>query len=181
MMRVWQWFKSCSWRRVEAPLCEKRRSCCCFSSTTLVHAAVVLLMSAHFCSAQTAFEVSNPKQQKWPAAEADRIYFSTGRDLAAEFRLPQPPRAHFTLVLGANENSVDINKRELCLKKWDKYLYAEGVLRLSFDQMLAPEAKMRLARRAVAESEATVPVKDIPKGAERSYQTLHGWTPRPPR
>jgi hypothetical protein len=51
---------------------------------------------------------------------------------------------------------VDMNTRELRLKKWDKYFYAEGVLRLTFDQMLSPESKMRLAKRAVMESEAGV-------------------------
>src|SRR5207237_2859950 len=83
---------------------------------------------------------------------------STGGAIAAEFKLPQPIYAHFTLMLGADENSVDIDARELRLKKWNTYFYAEGVLRLNFDQVLSSEAKMRLARRAVAESEAMVTV-----------------------
>src|SRR5207249_8819963 len=142
-----------------------------FLGTTLVHAAVMLLMLAHLAEAQTSFEVSNPKQQKWPQAETERIYWSTARDLAAEFKLAQIPRARFTLALGADENSVDMNTRELRLKKWDRYLYAEGVLRLSFDQMLSAEAKMRLARRALAESESTVRWDD----ARASTPSLDIW------
>jgi hypothetical protein len=122
----------------------------------LLKGGFVILVLANVCSSQTYFRVSNPKQQKWPRTEANLIYFSAARELAAEFNRPQSPRAVFTLVLGTNENSVDMNTRELRLKKWDKYFYAEGVLRLTFDQMLSPESKMRLAKRAVMESEAGV-------------------------
>jgi hypothetical protein len=96
---------------------------------------------------QTLFDVRNTKNQKWPEAEANRIYMSTARAIAAEFKLARTIYPHFTLILGADENSVDINARELRLKKWDTYFYAEGVLRLTFDQMMSPEAKLRLARR----------------------------------
>jgi hypothetical protein len=122
----------------------------------LLKRGFIILVLANVCSSQTYFRVSNPKQQQWPRAEANLIYFSAARELAAEFNRRESPRAVFTLVLGTNENSVDINTRELRLKKWDKYLYAEGVLRLTFDQMLSPESKMRLAKRAVVQSEARV-------------------------
>jgi hypothetical protein len=157
----------------------------CWFCRTLVYPAVMVLMLTHFAAAQRPFDVSNPKQLKWPQAEAERIYFSTGRDLAAEFKLTQLPRARFTLVLGADQNSVDMNTRELRLKKWDKYLYAEGVLRLSFDQILSSDAKMRLARRAVAESEATVNWYDTSSTSlEPWYEDpspAHGWASPQPR
>lgn len=115
-----------------------------------------MLVMTNVCVSQSPFQVNNPKQQHWPQEEANRIYFLVARNLAAEFNRPQLPVAAFTLVLGANENAVDMNTRELRLKKWDKYFYAEGVLRLTFDQLLSSESKMQLARRAVAESDATV-------------------------
>jgi hypothetical protein len=158
-----------------------------FLDTISVYAAFFLLTIAHFAAAQTPFQVSNPKQQDWPQAEAERIYLSTARDLAAEFKRPQIPHAHFTLVLGADENSVDMNTRELRLKKWDKSLYAEGVLRLSFDQMLSTEEKMRLARRAVVESNATVrwnEVRASSKASEFWYEEprpVRGWASQQPR
>jgi hypothetical protein len=162
-----------SWQSGRRPGKNNDRSCS-FLSTAFVHTAVLVLMLAPLVAAQTSFEVSNPKQQKWPEAEAERIYLSTARELAAEFKLAQMPRARFTLVLGADENSVDMNTRELRLKKWDRYLYAEGVLRLSFDQMLSAEAKLQLARRAVTESEATV------KLYEASSPSLEPWYEEPP-
>ena len=154
--------------------------------TTLVQAIVVALMLAQLGFSQTLFDVRNPKSQKWPEAEANRIYMSTARAVAAEFKLPQPMYAHFTLILGADENSVDIDARELRLKKWDTYFYAEGVLRLSFDQMMSSETKIQLARRAVAESEATVTVyqaRTASTPSPPSYPSpwppspLHGWAP----
>ena len=153
---------------------------------TVVQSIVVALMLAQLGFSQTLFDVRNPKNQKWPEAEANRIYMSTARAIAAEFKLPQPIYAHFTLMLGADENSVDIDARELRLKKWNTYFYAEGVLRLNFDQVLSSEAKMRLARRAVAESEAMVTVdqaRTASTPSPPSYPSpwppspLHGWAP----
>jgi hypothetical protein len=130
------------------------------------------------------------KKQKWPEAEANSVYMSTARVIAAEFKLAQPIYPHFTLILGADENSVDIDARELRLKKWDTYFYPEGVLRLSFDQMMSSEGKMRLARRAVAESEATVRLdqaRTASSASPPSYPSpwppspLDGWAPYPKR
>ncbi len=157
-----------------------------FPATTLVQAIVVALVLAQLGFSQTLFDVRNPKNQKWPEAEANRVYMSTARVIAAEFKLSQPIYAHFTLILGADENSVDIDARELRLKKWDTYFYAEGVLRLGFDQVMSSEAKMRLARRAVAESKATVTVdqaRTASTPSPPSYPSpwppspLHGWAP----
>jgi hypothetical protein len=128
----------------------------CRTHISLLQLGFVMLVMVNVCASKTPFQVNNPKQQDWPQEEANLIYFSVARNLATEFNRPQLPVTSFTLVLGAIENSVDMNRRELRLKKWDKYFYAEGVLRLTFDQMLSSESKMRLARRAVAESDATV-------------------------
>lgn len=144
----------------------------CRRNITVLQVGFVVLLLGNVCTSQTSFQVSNPKQQHWPREEANRIYVTAARELAAEFNRSQSPRAVFTLVLGAKENSVDMNKRELCLKKWDKYLFAEGVLRLSFDQLLSPESKMRLARLAVAESEATVDLHAL-KTTEKSIRIRH--------
>ena len=159
-----------------------------YPGLTVVQAIVVALMLVQLGFSQTLFDVRNPKNQKWPEADANRVYMSTARVIAAEFKLPQPIYAHFTLILGADENSVDIDARELRLKKWDTYFYAEGVLRLSFDQVMSSEAKIQLARRAVAESEATVTVdqaRTASTPSPPSYPSpwppspLHGWAPYP--
>ena len=123
----------------------------------------MILVLGNVCASQAMFKVSNPEQQQWPREEANRIYLSVAKSMAEEFKRPQLPAAVFTLVLGAREDAVDMNTRELLLKRWDKYRYAEGVVRLTFDQMLSSELKMRLARRAVAESDATVDYRNSEK------------------
>jgi len=130
----------------------------CARHISLQQVAFLILLLGHVCAAQNHFWVSNPTHQEWQQEEADRIYISIARDLAAEFKRGELAGAVFTLVLGANENSVDMNNRELRLKKWNKYLYAEGVVRLTFDQLLSTESKMRLAKRAVIEADSTVDV-----------------------
>src|SRR5438105_8144630 len=87
-----------------------------YPGLTVVQAIVVALMLVQLGLSQTLFDVRNPKPQKWPEADANRVYMSTARVIAAEFKLPQPIYAHFTLILGADENSVDIDARELRLK-----------------------------------------------------------------
>jgi hypothetical protein len=137
---------------------------------SLFEIGLQILVLGHLCGGQASFQVSNPKHQQWPQEEANRIYFSAARELAAEFNRSQSPSVVFTVVLGANENSVDMNAREIRLKKWDKYLYAEGVVRLTFDQMLSTEAKMRFARRAVAQAEATVDVHTVQTAQKQGPQ-----------
>jgi hypothetical protein len=149
---------------------------------TVVQAIVVALMLVQLGLPQTLFDARNPKNQKWPEAEANRVYMSTARVLAAEFKLPQPIYARFTLILGADENSVDIDARELHLKKWDTYFYAEGVLRLSFDQMISSDGKMRLARLAVADSEAIVTLDQARTASTPSAPAYPSpWPPSPLR
>jgi hypothetical protein len=74
---------------------------------TVVQIIVVALMLVQLGLSQTLFDVRNPKNQQWPEAEANRIYASTARVIAAEFKFTHPIYPHFTLILGADENSVD--------------------------------------------------------------------------
>src|SRR5690242_8004676 len=120
----------------------------CRTDIFFLQLGFVILVMVNVCAPQTPFQVNNPKQQDWPQEEANLIYFSVARNLAAEFTRPQLPITSFSRALAAIESSVDMNRRELRLKKWDKCFYAEGVLRLTFAQMLSAESKMRLARRA---------------------------------
>src|SRR5207245_10327521 len=62
--------------------------------TTLVQAIVVALMLAQLGFSQTLFDVRNPKSQKWPEAEANRLYMSAATAVAAEFKLTTKNYAH---------------------------------------------------------------------------------------
>jgi hypothetical protein len=54
-----------------------------------------------------------------------------------------------TLVLGAAKNEVGFDEREIRLTKWDRYLFAEGVV------MLASEDVIRDRRTAMAQRPVT--------------------------
>src|SRR5438270_2171425 len=137
------------------------RGSICVLGCVLNTAVVTILFTvgvSHTCCAQQFFEVQNTKQQKWPQEEADQIYLVATRTVQREFRLPSPVRPRFTLILGANENAADLAKDELKLAQWDKAFFAEGVVLMTLDQMVTPEAKKALARHALSEAEASVDV-----------------------
>jgi hypothetical protein len=54
-----------------------------------------------------------------------------------------------TLVLGVAKNEVGFDEREIRLTKWDRYLFAEGVV------MLASEDVIRDRRTAMAQRPVT--------------------------
>jgi hypothetical protein len=122
----------------------------CRRHVSVLQAGFLILVLGNVCTSQTSYHVSDPKQQERHREQADRIYLSAACYLAAECNRPQMPGSVFTLVLGANENAVDMNRRELSLKKWDKYLFTEGVLRVIFDQKLSTQSKMKWHEGAVA-------------------------------
>jgi len=131
----------------------------------VLHIPVVAILFTvglcHVCCAQELFEVQNAKQQKWPQEEADQIYLVATRTVQREFRLSSPVRPRFTLILGANENAADLAKDELKLAHWDKAFFAEGVVLMTLDQMVTPEAKKALARHALSEAEASVSIAKL--------------------
>ena len=140
------------------------RSSICVLGCVLNTAVVAILFTvgmSHICCAQQFFEVQNAKQQQWPQEEAEQIYLVATRTVQREFRLSSPVRPRFTLILGANENAADLAKDELKLAQWDKAFFAEGVVLMTLDQMVTPEAKKDLARHALSEAEASVSIAKL--------------------
>ena len=128
--------------------------------------AYIATITALPCLAQDSFSLRNVKQQKWPEAEARRIYQFASQAVQREFRAAAKPfRPHFTLVLGADKDQMDINTNELRLVKWNKEFFAEGVVLFSFEQMLPADKKYQLTHRALSEAEATVNLQEA-RGSE---------------
>jgi hypothetical protein len=65
------------------------------------------------------------------------------------------------LLLGTDIEGLFYPKREIQLKKWDKYQFAQGVVMLAVSDLLPKEKKLSLARLAVLEAESTVDVGDL--------------------
>jgi hypothetical protein len=121
---------------------------------------ILLALFASTAGAQEPFTVRNPKHQKWPPAEADKIYTSSCAIVRQEFHSIHLLRPTFTLVLGADKDVLSLDQRELRLRKWNSQLFSEAIVLLSFDEMLPVEERLRLMQRAMRWAEATTDVHD---------------------
>ena len=128
---------------------------------------------------QELFEVRNQKNQKWPEAEAKRIYLLASEAVEREFRLNRPMRPKFTLVLGAETDLVDGNSGELRLKTWNRRLSVDGVILFSIDQMVTPEVRTRLQQRTLLAADAVVSVENTKPKPEAIHEPVHEAASRP--
>ena len=126
-----------------------------------VGAAVLVLATAGW--AQGGFTVDGKGKDQWPAAEAQKIYDSACAVVDQELGGNRTVRPQFKLVLGAAKNSVNYDQRELTLTKWDPYLFAQGVILLSLDDLMSPKKKAEMAMRAVTWADATIDVHQLTK------------------
>ena len=111
------------------------------------------------------FNVTNPRNQKWPADEAARIYYSACDRVARSIRPANPPHLHpsFVLVLGAQENETvrDGKVSEVRLKSWDPAAFAQAVVILAAREILSSEDVAHITRDALTYAEASASVSDL--------------------
>jgi len=106
-----------------------------------------------------------PTKAKSPqlAEQAHEIYLAACATVQQEFGRPHPPRPKVTLVLGADVDGVLREKGEVRLRKWDRHLFAQGVVVLAFGELMPTEEKLTMAERAVSWADATVNVRQLRK------------------
>jgi len=124
---------------------------------------LVTLALAIACFAQDSMvTVTSKGKQKWPAQEVDKIYLSACSAVQREFggTAVRPP---VTLVLGADKDGVDLTKRTIQLIKWDRDLFAQGVVLLAFQDLLSPQRRVNMAKRAVNLLDETVDIGEVAK------------------
>ena len=112
-------------------------------------------------SAEDLFPIDNPRNQTMPVSEAKTIYLSACRVVEQAFGRTDPIRPRLKLRIGSESDRVYFPKREIQLKKWDKYKFAQGVVMLAADALLSQDKKISLTRLAVSEAEGTVDVHDL--------------------
>jgi len=110
------------------------------------------------------FPVRNPRNQAMPYAQAETIYLSACRVVEQEFHRAESLRPRLTLVLGANRDALYYPNREIQLRKWDGYRFAQGVVLLAVDDMLPRDKQILLTKLAVLEAESTVDVRELKDG-----------------
>lgn len=124
---------------------------------------VASLILATSCFAQDELTVSNKKNQKWPTAEAAKIYLSACSVVQREFGGRRLLHPSIKVVVGADANNVQLSKRELRLVKWDPYLFAQGVVIFAFEDLMPAEERLTITKRAVSWADATVEVGQLRK------------------
>ena len=102
------------------------------------------------------FTIFNPRNEKIPYAEAERVYLAACETIEREFNRSTPIRPRLTVLLGNNENNLLYPNRELRLARWDKNRFAEAVVELVLHDMISAEDRLRLTKQAVTHAGATV-------------------------
>jgi hypothetical protein len=130
---------------------------------------------AHVVSGDSAsangglFTIHNPQNQSVPYAEAQTIYLSACRVVEQEYGRTEHLRPRLTLLLGSAEDRVYYPNREIQLKKWDEYKFAQGVVILAVNDMLPEDKKYSLSNLALLETESTVNVSELKSGRTRLH------------
>lgn len=137
--------------------------------STLVALALLtgLLLAGVNCIGQDTepFGVTNPKNLKWPAEEASRIYYSACYLAARTVRPEKPPqlRPKFVLVLGtATDETIRKNgTSELHLKKWDRANFAAAVTMMAAREILSDKELLNIVRESLLSAQAQVSVSEL--------------------
>lgn len=131
--------------------------------STAVKLAGFFLAFATVGWAQDALSVRNQTNQRWPAAEGQRIYLSACAGVQREFGRTLPLVPKVTLVLGADKNEVWFVGGEVRLTKWNRDAFAEGVVWLAFFNLMPSQQRLTIARQALNVADSTVDIEEFKK------------------
>ena len=126
-------------------------------------AMLVVAFASVCCAQEGTVNVSSEGTQKWSPSEVNKVYLSACTAVQKEFGNRIVLRPTIALVLGADKNAVNFDKKTILLKRWDRSLFAEGVVILAFEDLLTPQRRMMMTNRAVNLAQATVNVGEITK------------------
>lgn len=123
--------------------------------------AILLLATAG--AAQEGLKIpanGNPSQL---AEQAREVYLAACATVQQEFGHPGPLRPKVTLILGGAQDGVWRDTGEIRLRKWNRDLFAQGVVILAFGELMPSEQKLAMAKRAVSWADATIGVRQLQK------------------
>ena len=123
--------------------------------------SVVALVAA--CLAQGSLTIDNAHKEKVSTPEVEKIYFSACSVVRKEFDSKRPTLPRVKLVLGASQNRVLFDEREIWLTRWNRYLFEQGVVMLAFDDLLTGDRKTAMTKRAVNWADSTVEIERLAK------------------
>ena len=105
--------------------------------------------------------ILNPNHEKFSAEKAEIVYLRPCEVVQREFNRPVPVHPHLTLRLGAGENILRYPTREILLKKWDEYRFADAVVDLALFDMVPRDERAKLGNIAITTARSTVSVCEL--------------------
>lgn len=105
--------------------------------------ALLLIATASF--AQDGLIVS-AKASPQVREVARKIYVAACLTAEREFGATRPVKPRVVLVLGAETDSMNWEQGEVRLRKWDPYLFAQGVIALAYRQLMPLHVELRADR-----------------------------------
>jgi hypothetical protein len=124
---------------------------------------VFLLALGTPCLAQEGLTIDNKNNERVSVAETEKIYFSACSVVREEFDVKRPMLPRVKLVLGGERDEIGLDQREIRLTTWDRYLFAQGVVVLTFADLLTWDRKIAMTKRAVNWADATVEIERLAK------------------
>ena len=105
--------------------------------------------------------ILNPRHEKFSAERAEEVYLRACEVVQREFNRPVPIRPRLTLRLGAGENVLRYPTREILLKKWDEYRFADAVVDIVLFDMVPRDERLKLGNIAITTARSTVSVCEL--------------------
>ena len=128
-----------------------------------VRFTISVLVLAMACSAQEGLTVHNKGKQKWPAAEAEKIYLSACSAVQRDFGSNRVVRPQVTVVLGADKDVVSFDDEKSSLPNGIVTPSPRGVVMFAFEDLMPVEQRLMLAKRAVIWADSTVDIERLAK------------------
>jgi hypothetical protein len=125
--------------------------------------AISVLALAATCLAQEGLTIDSQRKQRVSTPEVEKIYFSACSVVREEFEVKRPILPRVKLVLGASKNGVLFDEREIWLTRWDRYLFAQGVVMLAFADLMTADRKIAMTKRAVNWAASTIEIERLAK------------------
>jgi hypothetical protein len=116
-------------------------------------------------SSDGTFSVRHSKDAKFllnaaQIREAESLYRSAYAEVQRDLHItPGELHPDFTVIMGADHNQIRdqaLGRAELWMTKWDPIVFTQGVVFVTFHQMLTADLIVQLSNRAIRRSNATV-------------------------
>src|SRR5215467_14438819 len=129
----------------------------------MVNTGILAVLFATACCAQDALvSISSKSKQSVSSFEVNKIYLLACSAVQREFGNSNALHPPIALVVGADKkDAVDLDKKQILLKRWNRGLFAQGVVILAFEDLLTPQRRTIITNRAVSWADATLDAREM--------------------